>query len=381
MSVFRALKLPVWLIAWTFASCGFLLKADWPMHRGNPQLNGVSAMAAPFAPKEIWTFSAGKPVKGGAAIAGGKVYVGDDSGLVHCLDLLKGLEKWNFKTDGPVEATPLILGSRVYVGSSDGNLYALDRETGEKVWVYSTGDKIIGGANTLKASDGMSDWIVVGSYDSQLHCVDASTGKAAWTLQTENYINGTPALLPGGEFIFGGCDSMLRIVSGLDGKQSRQIEADAYVASSVAVAEDGSAYVGHYGNVVLGLDPKKASISWKYRERQFPYLSSAAVTGDRVLIGCGDKRLHCIERTNGAAVWQFSTRGKVDGSPVVCVDTVVFGSMDGRLYGVALADGSERWSYDLGSPVAASPAVSDGWIIIGSEDGAVHGLKISPKTP
>ncbi|NBX47131.1 MAG: Pyrrolo-quinoline quinone, partial [Chloroflexi bacterium] len=99
---------------------------------------------------------------------------------VHCLDLQKGLEKWSFKTDGPVEATPLVLGSRVYVGSSDGNLYALDRETGEKAWTYSTGDKIIGGANTLKGSDGVSDWIVVGSYDSQLHCVDASTGKAAW---------------------------------------------------------------------------------------------------------------------------------------------------------------------------------------------------------
>ncbi len=355
--------------------------ADWPMHRGNPQLNGLSSMVASSAPKEIWTYSAGKPVKGGAAVVSDKVFVGDDAGFVHCLDLQKGLEKWNFKTDGPVEATPLVLGSRVYVGSGDGNLYALDRETGEKVWSYSTGDKIIGGANTLKASDGVSDWIVVGSYDSQLHCVDASTGKAAWTLQTDNYINGTPALLPGGEFIFGGCDSMLRIVSGLDGKQLRQIEADAYVASSVAVADDGSAYVGHYGNVVLGLDTKQASILWKYRERQFPYLSSASVTADRVLIGGGDKRLHCIDRKSGTAVWQFATRGKVDGSPVVCADTVVFGSMDGRLYGVALADGSERWSYDLGSPVAASPAVSDGWIIIGSEDGAVHGLKTPAKSP
>jgi hypothetical protein len=35
-------------------------------------------MSAMDAPKEKWFFSAGKPVKGGAAIGGGKVYVGDE---------------------------------------------------------------------------------------------------------------------------------------------------------------------------------------------------------------------------------------------------------------------------------------------------------------
>ncbi len=357
------------------------VQADWPMHRGNPQLNGVSSMEAAVVPKEVWTFSAGKPVKGGAAIAHGRVYVGDEAGVVHAVDLEKGLERWSFKTEAAVEATPLVLGKRLFVGSNDGKLYALDAESGEALWSYLTDDKIIGGPNTCKNPDGTADWIIFGSYDSKLHCVDAATGKVMWTFQTDNYINGTPALLPGGEVIFGGCDSMLRIVSVADGTQARQIEAEAYVASSVAVAEDGKAYVGHYGNVVIGMDPKEASILWKYRARQFPYLSSAAVTNARVVIGGGDKRLHCIERATGKPAWEFATRGKVDGSPVVCADTVVFGSMDGRLYGVALEDGVERWAYDLGSPVAASPAVSEGWIIVGTEDGIVHGLKTSSKTP
>lgn len=356
-------------------------KADWPMNRGNPQLNGVSAMDASRMPKEVWTFSAGKPVKGGAAIASGFVFVGDEAGVLHALDLEKGLKKWSFKTEAAVEATPLVLGKRVFVGSNDGKLYAIEADSGEAVWNYVTDDKIIGGANFYKNSGEAAEWVVFGSYDSKLHCVDSATGKAVWTFATENYINGTPALLPGGELIFGGCDSMLRIVSAVDGKQLRQIEAEAYVASSVAVAEDGTAYVGHYGNVVIGMNPKEATISWKYRERQFPYVSSAAVTKDRVVIGGGDKRLHCIERETGKGLWQFPTRGKVDGSPVVCGDTVVFGSMDGRLYGAALGDGTERWVYDLGSPVAASPAVSDGWIVVGTEDGVVHGLKVPSKTP
>jgi outer membrane protein assembly factor BamB len=355
--------------------------ADWPMHRGNPRLDGCSSMSAMDAPKEEWSFSAGKPVKGGAAIGSSKVYVGDDAGLVHALDLDSGKEQWAFKTEGPVEATPLLLNGLVLVGSGDGKLYALESANGAKRWEYVTGDKIMGGANTAKAPDGWADWIFVGSYDAQLHCVDAATGKEVWTLATDNYINGTPALLPGGELIFGGCDAQLRIVSTANGKQVREIEAEAYVASSVAVAPDGGAYVGHYGNLVLGLDVKEAKVSWRYRDRNFPYVSSAAVAGERVFIGGGDKRLHCIERATGRGIWQFATRGKVDGSPVVCDQTVVVGSADGRLYGIAVADGQERWVVDLGSPVSASPAVSDGWIIVGTEDGVVHGLRQPLKKP
>lgn len=349
--------------------------ADWPMHRGNPQLSGFSTMPATALPKEEWSFSAGKPVKGGAAIGSGRIYVGDDAGNVHALRLDSGHKEWSFKTEGPVEATPLLLGGLVFVGSGDGKLYALEAATGVKRWEYETGDKIMGGANTAKSPDGKSDWLFVGSYDALLHCVDAATGKVVWTLSTDNYINGTPALLPSGELVFGGCDAQLRIVSSADGKQLREIEAEAYVASSVSVAPDGGAYVGHYGNLVLGLDVKEAKVAWRYRDRNFPYVSSAAVAGERVFIGGGDKRLHCIERSTGKGMWQFATRGKVDGSPVVCDQTVVVGSADGRLYGVAVEDGSERWALDLGSPVSASPAVSDGWIIVGTEDGVVHGLR------
>ncbi len=80
--------------------------ADWPMHRGGPQLQGRSEMAAPAEPKLAWTFNAGKPVKAAAAIAGGKVFFGDDGGIVHALNLADGREVWTFKTEGAIEAAP-----------------------------------------------------------------------------------------------------------------------------------------------------------------------------------------------------------------------------------------------------------------------------------
>ena len=345
--------------------------ADWPMHRGGPQMHGRAEMAAPAKVELLWQFKAEKPVKGAAAISGGRVFFGDDAGKVHALDAATGKELWGFKTEAGIEATPLVFDGTVFIGSGDAHLYALDAATGALKWKYETGDKILGGANHAKNPAGDGEWILVGSYDSNLHCVDAATGKAVWKHTTDNYINGAPAVTPTGEIIFGGCDSFIHVLQLADGKELRQIESEAYIASSVAIA-DGLGYVGNYGNIVIGFDPKSGATLWKYRDRNFPYFSSAALTADRVIIGSRDKRLHCIDRATGKQVWTFQTRGEVESSPVVCGDAVVVGSGDGRLYCVALADGKERWAYEIGAPVTASPAVADGRIVVGAEDGSVY---------
>ncbi len=353
--------------AFTFAAHA----ADWPMHRGGPQLQGRAEMAALAKPELAWTYAAGKPIKAAAAIAGGRVFFGDDAGTVHAVDAAMGKELWKFKTEAGIEATPLVLEDTVFIGSSDANVYALEAVTGKLKWKYETGDKVLGGANYAKNPKGDGVWLLVGSYDSNLHCIDAATGKAVWTHSTDNYINGTPALLPSGEIVFGGCDSFIHVLSLADGKEVRQIDSEAYIASSVAVI-DGLGYVGNYGNLVIAFDPKSGEVKWKYRDRNFPYYSSAALTADRVIIGGRDKRLPCIDRATGQGVWTFQSRGQVDSSPVICGDASLGGSEHGRLYCVNLADGKERWAYEIGAAVTASPAVADGLVIIGSEDGNLY---------
>jgi outer membrane protein assembly factor BamB len=350
---------------------GAVSGADWPMHRGGPQLQGVADMPAPLKPELAWSFATGKPIKGSAAIAGNRVYFGDEAGVLRALDLGNGRELWSFKSEGPIEATPLVQDGAVYIGSADEHLYALDAATGALRWKYKTGGKILGSANFAQNPGTPGVWILVGSYDASMHCVDAATGKAVWTHATDNYINGTPAILGADAVVFGGCDSVIRVLRLADGEELRQIDSEAYVASSIAVRDDRG-YVGNYGNQVLALDPRAGSIEWKYRDRNFPYYSSAAVTEEFVIIGGRDKRLHCLERATGAVSWVFQTRKPVDGSPVVCGDAVIVGSEDGRLYCVGLADGKERWAYDIGSPITASPAAAEGRLVVGAEDGTLY---------
>ena len=96
------------------------------------------------------------------------------------------------------------------------------------------------------------------------------------------------------------------------------------------------------------------------------------MTRDRVIFGGRDKRLHCVEKETGKAVWTFATRGKVDSSPAVIGDKVVVGSDDGRLYMVSLNDGAELWSYEIGQPVGSSPAIVGGKVFVGSDDGSIY---------
>jgi eukaryotic-like serine/threonine-protein kinase len=111
---------------------------------------------------------------------------------------------------------------------------------------------------------------------------------------------------------------------------------------------------------------------WTYKNREFPYMSSAAVTKDRVVVGGRDKLLHCLNRENGEKIWTFATQGKVDSSPVIAGDKVVVGSDDGRVYLISLQTGKELWSYEIGQPIGSSPAVADRKIVIGSDDGNVY---------
>ncbi len=346
--------------------------ADWPMHRGDPQLQGRAAEPAPRSLELKWTFKAADAVRGSASIAKGLVYFGDAAGVIHGVGLSDGKEVWSFKTESAVEATPLILDGVCYAGAADGKLYALDAAKGTKKWAFETGDKILAGASWCYEPGTSTKWVLVGSYDFSFYALDAVSGKQVWKVETENFVNSTPAVTRDGLALFGGCDAVLHVVSLKEKKEVRKIEAEAYIAASAA-ADGKMIYFGNEAKKVFAFDVTTGATAWTYRDRTFAYYSSPALSADVVIIGGRDKRLHCISRDKGEKRWTFSTKADVDSSPVLCNDGgIIFGGMDGRLYCVELADGKERWNYEVGAPISGSPAVADGRIVIGAEDGNVY---------
>ena len=127
---------------------------------------------------------------------------------------------------------------------------------------------------------------------------------------------------------------------------------------------------------VLALDFKTRKIVWRYADKdtRFPYYSSAALSGGRVILGGRDKIVRALDMKTGREAWRFATRARVDSSPVIAGGRVYIGSNDGRLYVLDAATGRKISEFDAGAGLTASPAIAGGKLIIGSQDGTLYAL-------
>ncbi len=337
----------------------------WSQFRGNPALTGISQANLPDSLKLLWTLEVGEPIESSAAIVDGVVYVGSQSGDLLAVSLGSGEELWRYRAAefGIGESSPCVGQGLVYIGDLDGVLHAVDVRTGKAAWTFATEGEI-------KSSPVLvGNRVLVGSYDSHLYALEADTGLLLWKVMTEGYVHSTPSVADGVAFI-SGCDEIFRAIRVKDGRELYQVPSIAYTGASPALAGD-AAYFGTFSNQVVSVSRKERKVLWRYesKESQFPFYSSAAVVGGRVVLGGRDRKVHCLEAATGESLWTFATRARVDSSPVVAGDRIYVGSNDGRFYVLNLQDGKKVWEFNAGAPLSASPAVAGARIVIGSLDG------------
>jgi outer membrane protein assembly factor BamB len=340
---------------------------DWPQFRGNPPLTGVSQATPPKTPKLLWTHEAGDAIESSAAIVQGVVYLGIGNGEVHAIDLNSGKLRWKYKAAELIgESSPAVGDGVVYIGDLDGVIHAVSAADGERLWTFKTGGEV-------KASPVVVDGkVLVGSYDGSLYALDAKTGKPVWQVRTKAQVHATTSVANNLAYITG-CDGILRALKVSDGSEAYHIEIGSYTGASPAVSGQ-QAFFGTFNNEVFGVDLAKRKIMWRYEhaERKFPFYSTAAVWQGKVFVGGRDKMLHALDAATGKALWTFTTRSRVDSSPVIADNRVFFGSNDGRLYALDAADGKKVWEFTAGAPISASPAMSGDKIVVAAQDGRVY---------
>lgn len=369
---------------------------DWPMFRGNPRQTGVATSSLPEKLDLVWRVDLKEPILSTAALVDGAVYVGTDDGTFLALNLSDGNERWRVKFEEGIRSSPTVLKTKVseqeseisnlksemsdpqpdgakgrdewsvYFGDQEGKLRCLSAAAGKERWAFSTAGEVISSVNH---ADGR---IVFGSYDGFIYCLDAARGLLHWKFETAGRVHGTPAIV-NDAVIAAGCDEFLHVISLADGA-SRQKVSMGSVSGASAPVEGPVTVIGTYGNSVLGVNWKEAKVIWTFTdpERQFPFMSSAAITSTAAFVGGRDKRLRSLDPSSGKVNWTFATDGKVESSPVVVGNRVFFGSADGNLYAVDADSGSELWRYEAGGPISASPAVAAGKLVIGTEDGVLY---------
>jgi outer membrane protein assembly factor BamB len=346
---------------------GALLRADWPLFRGDPVQDGVALDAKLPERLEVrWKVQFKDGIESTAALVGDTVYVGCFDQHLYALDLATGKEKGKFKT-GPIKAPVTVAQGLVLAGTEEGMFFGVDAVTGKKRWEFETNGEITGGANFS------GDRVVFGSHDSTLYCLALKEGKLLWKYKTEGPVNGS-ALVANGQTFMAGCDSNLHVIDLATGMQLAAVELGGQ-AGATAAARGAHLYVGNMANQVQAIDLKKKDILWTFEpKRAQPFYSSAAVTEKLVVVGCRDRAVYALDRHKGTQVWSFATKGRVDSSPVVVGARVYIGSGDGHLYVLDLATGSELQRLELGRGINASAAVAQDCLVIGTNEGALYCL-------
>ncbi|WP_166443077.1 PQQ-binding-like beta-propeller repeat protein [Phragmitibacter flavus] len=354
---------------------------NWLHARGNEAMTGLSPTQLNLPLELVWTFTTGDKARKEGVLAtpvvkDGKVYIGGQSGRFYCIDLATGKEVWKVEKESAFEGNAGFSGNLVIAGCVDSFVYAWDATTGEEKWKFETRGEIHAGINTWKNAEG-KEHVLIGSYDNLLYCLDAATGTKLWEYETTNYINGAAAIYED-KVVFGGCDGMLYVIDIATGKEVKTIEVGAYIGNNIAV-DKGIAYITHYGNKVAAFDFNDGTKLWEYGERDFPYYAAAAVSDEWVVAAGRDKRIRKLERATGKEVWEFRTRGDIDGSPLICANQhVLFGSGDGYFYALDLSNGEEKWRYEIGADIKVAPAVAGNFILVGADDGNVYCFKNVP---
>jgi outer membrane protein assembly factor BamB len=119
---------------------------------------------------------------------------------------------------------------------------------------------------------------------------------------------------------------------------------------------------------------RSVKISWEYDppQKDFPFYSSAAATDKLMVVGGRDKILHAVNPQTGKALWTFSTKAKIDSSPVIAGQRVFFGATTGEVFGLDANTGKVVWQFETGSSIIASPSIAAGRLIIGTTDGILY---------
>ncbi len=338
----------------------------WPVFRGDALADGVAGGSLPEKLEVLWKFDAQEHgFEATVIIADGMVFAGSLDGNLYALTLDRGQKKWHYHTELGFSAPAAVRDGRLFIGDTDGKFYCFEAATGKPLWGAEAGGEIDSGPNFYK------DKVLFGSQDATLYCYEAATGKLVWKYAIGDQIRCSPTVVEGRAFL-AGCDAKLHIIDLDRGEAVKTVEIDSPTGSTPAVGGT-RVFFGTEAGTFFAIDWKAAEIAWQFKSpRNLPFRSSAAVTAEAIIFGGRDKQVYGLDPGDGHELWKFSTRARVDSSPVVVGSRVFVGSSDGRLYALDRATGKKVWDYEAGGDFTASPAVAAGRLVIGNTNGTLY---------
>ncbi|RLF55704.1 MAG: hypothetical protein DRN27_10365, partial [Thermoplasmata archaeon] len=154
-----------------------------------------------------------------------------------------------------------------------------------------------------------------------------------------------------------------------------------HLQTSPVVVND-KLYVGSTDKKMRCLDASDGSELWNFTTEDRIY-SNPTVKDNKIFFGSNDKNIYCLNAETGDDIWTYETNYKLDSNSPTAYDDKVYmylmevGSYTLSLFCLDANTGLALWSYPYGS-IYGTPAIYDDKIYIKSDDGKIHCLDVDP---
>jgi outer membrane protein assembly factor BamB len=310
-------------------------------------------------------------VEGSPLIAGDVVYLADERGTLHALNLADGKPKWRYSAgkDSGFATTPLFVDGRVYAGDMLGVFHCVDAATGKQVWTVDTESPIHASANAA------GERIIFGNDGAAVYCLNAADGKVLWKGQSGDKIYSTPAIGNGLCFI-SGCDAQLRAFEVETGKERFAVDLGGIAAGS-AILPEGQIVVPTDGGKVISFSPDGQKTNWSYeqvKESAMVYATPAIHDGV-IVVGARDRQVHGIDAKTGEQKWTFKTRGDNDAPALISGGRAYVTSKDKKLYVLDVKTGTMLYQFAATRMIDGGPAIGSGVVVFADSNGNIFCLE------
>lgn len=309
----------------------------------------------------VWTFAAGRPIHGEAAVTDDAVFFVCDNGWLYRLDRSSGREVWRYDLDDAraprvlphpfvfdydhAAPRPVLHDGVLYVGAGDGGFHAVGADDGRRRWRFASSGKVRASAVVI------GDWVVFGTLGQVVHGLHRHSGEERWRYATGGPVTSAPALVEG-DVIVGHRGSRLeRLAPGGAKPLWSQSWWGSWVEST-AVVRDGIGYIGS-GDLFLVSAFDVADGRNRWRSHVGGWVLQRPLVGARwlhaSLSGARRRAEHFmpqraglvkIDRQDGRIAWHWTAPAASPGAflfgmvaaPTAVAGRVVVGGLDGTLY-------------------------------------------------
>jgi YD repeat-containing protein len=346
----------------------------------DPQLAGTS----PARGTSIWASNVPAAIVGSPVIGRDRtVYVAAEDSRVYAF-WPDGTRRWVFGVasstiqeptvapDGTVYLVTTIMGG-LNEGAPRSFVRALSPEGVER-WVYSTTDFLntsvaIGEGGRLYAAGIRYNGANATGLVMSVNANGTDATAKAWASATLT----TPVVAPNGDIYF--TDENKAIYSFDKALGTRWYYfTRAKVEAPLAIGKDGTVYAGDANGYLYAVSSAGA-LRWEKFISTGPQLSSVAVANDgTVYVGAYQSALLALRPQDGSTIWSKTTSGTTFTPAIAANGNVYATTYRGDLYVISSA-GADLWSYESGNPVYGPPVIDrDGTIYFGSQAGQLFAV-------